>query len=516
MDAVFRSRGLVVALCAALMPAVATQATDTTQAPASASASGAMDPQARWFRQQLASAHALARGEQIEPADRAFVRLLDDPLLATLPAGEQRAALSTAGWMAIRQDQGARALSLFRRAVAAEDSDADDWYRIAMIELEEGRPEAGAVAFTEVVERWPELLPNVHERYVMQLVYRSRPGSPERVALLRALFDANWDARLGSASDAWYELAVEALDRGDADTARAAIARIASPEPMVRLRSEKRFDAVMPGEGWSTRPERAAQRAVEALGEQVALAPDDLEVRSHLASAMLLNGMNERVLEFTTRTLDEIAQAPPDEPAFANLDDHVWILNGRAIALRRLGRTDEALAELHRAAQLAEAGEQNVSQALNLGAFHCSLGRPDDALRAIDVVGAMSGYGRMVENGVRHCAALQKGDRGAARKALAYLREHRGDGELSYVEALLREGDLDTAAERVKALLSSSEHRGRTLRWLQQYMRPAPLPGDVATRAARETLLARTDVREAIDAVGRIGEYTLYLEESME
>jgi len=506
------SRALLVALGLAILPVGTAFPTDA----ADRAASGAVDSQAQWFRQQLASAHAMARAEQIEQADRAFARLVDDPQLATLPAAEQRAALSMAGWMAIHRDDAARALPLYRRALAADDSDPDDWYRVAMLERDADRPDAGAVAFTELVERWPQLLPNVEELQVLLLIHRSTTGSPERLAMLKALFNANWNSRLGGASEAWYALAVESMDRGDADTARAAIARIATPEPLIRLRSEKRFDTVMTGDGWSANAERAAQREVEALTQQAELAPDDLEVRSYLTSALLTAGLNDKALEATTHTLDAIAHAPPDDPAFKNLDDQVWLMNNRAIALRRLGHTDEALVELRRAAQLAEAGEQNVSQALNLGAFYCSLGRPDDALRAIETLGLMSGYGRMVEYGVRHCAAVQKHENGPARKALAYLRDNREDGPLAYVEALLRAGDMDAAAAQVKELLASSKHRGETLLWMQDSLRPAPLPGDVAARAARGALLARTDVHDAIAAVGRIAHYSLYLEGTMD
>ncbi|WP_342316219.1 hypothetical protein [Lysobacter sp. FW306-1B-D06B] len=478
---------------------------------------GATDPQQQWFRQQLAAAHALARANQAASAQQAFARVFDDPQFSSLEPAQQRAALSKAGWMAIQQDQGAQALALYRRALAQDDSDPDDWYRVAMLEMDMGRPDAGAVAFIEVVERWPDALPNVREQYILQLVYRSTTGSPERLALLQALLNANWRSRLGGEAEAWYELAVEAMDRGDTETARAVIRRIEAAKPLIRLRSDKRFDGAMAADSWSTNAERAAQRQVDALMQQMGATPDDLRVRSYLASALLTAGQNEQAIEMTTRTLDEIAAAPSGSPAFEDLDPQVWLMNYRAIALRRLGRTDEALAELQRAAQLTEGGEQNISQALNLGVFYCSLERPVDALRAIDVLGDdISGYGRMVEQSVRHCAALQKQDRRGARRALAYLRDHREDGELLYVSALLREGDVDQAAQRVRALLASPEDRGAVLGWMQDFLRPAPLPGDVAARAARDTLLARADVREALAPVGRIAHYELYLDDSMD
>src|SRR5688572_1294092 len=101
-----------------------------------------VDPQYQFLRQQLANAHAMARNDNFANADRAFSQVIGDPLFASLSQADQRTALSTAGWMAVKLDQLTRARDLYRRAAAYDDADPDDWYRLSLLELDEGRYES--------------------------------------------------------------------------------------------------------------------------------------------------------------------------------------------------------------------------------------------------------------------------------------------------------------------------------------------------------------------------------------
>lgn len=86
--------------------------------------------------------------------------------------------------------------------------------------------------------------------------------------------------------------------------------------------------------------------------------------------------------------------------------DRVWLMNNRAIALRRMERLDDAIAAFKTGSRLDGYGGPDVSQVLNLGSFLCLIGRPAEALQVIEPVGEMTGYGRMVQTAVHHCAAL--------------------------------------------------------------------------------------------------------------
>jgi hypothetical protein len=185
-------------------------------------------------------------------------------------------------------------------------------------------------------------------------------------------------------------------------------------------------------------------------------------------------------------------------------------MNNRAIGLRRLGRIEEAVAEIERASHLEEVGTTNVSQVLNLAAFYCDLGRPNDARRTIERVGPMSGYGRMVLGSVEHCAALQTGDRQAARRALDYLLSHRSDSEALLLAAFVHEGRLDDAARILIGQLDDPKSRGDALDFVQEFREGPELIGSRSLNANHDALMARNDVKAAIESVGRVGMHDVF------
>jgi len=476
----------------------------------------AADPDFRLYRQKLAAAHALARADQHAGADRALATLIADPKFGALSTSDQRATLSAAGWAAVKLDRLEDARDLYLRATAIGPEDPDDWYRLSTLEWDLKHVDASAAALTHFTERWPELLTNVDVDYLLRLVRELDPGSQTRLNLLQAMFDANWENKQGGASSVWFALALAQIERGDAEAAMAAIKRVVSPSHLIKLRSDKRFDALVTSDAWTFNVEHAARRQAEELQLQVSLDPSTLDKQVQLSYAMLTAGMNEEVIALADSAVAKIASAPADAPPFTDIGNQVWLMNNRAIALRRTGLVDEALAELLRGSQLDEDGQVNVSQALNLGQFYCSLNRPDEALAAIGKVGLMSGYGRLVQASVQQRAALQQGDAAGAARALAYIREHREDSQTLLLEALIEAGHLADAARAITELLTSPYERPELLEWLQEYRMAPVLPGDERARANRKALLARPDLQEAVMRVGRIQQYGIYGSYGME
>lgn len=502
------ARGLSLALVFAVAGASAQTPTDAETVGTLPRASA--DAETQRLRERLAEADALARAGNAAQAERAFAELTAQPGFAALPPDERRAALAAAGEAAIGIDQLARAAAFYRQAVQAHGS-PEDWYRLALIELDLDRPEASAQALIELVERWPETLPELDEGVLFRLQYRLEPGSDARLALLRALFDANWTSRTSDLSPAWLSLAEMLVERGRRDDARAVARRIAGPLQLVALRSDRRFDYMVRSDSPTFDVDNAARRQVETLREKAEAAPRSLDARTQLSYALLIAGRDAEALALLEETNRRIAAAPADQPPYDDMHEQVWLMNNAAIALRRSGRIDEAIAELERASRLNEEGAANVSQTLNLAAAYCSLARPDDALAALARTGErVTGYARMVAHSVRLCAARDRRDRDGERQALDYLREHRSDGAQVYLEALLRAQRLDEAAQLVAELLASTSDRLETLTGLQDYRRAEAMPGDVAVRQARAALLAREDVQAAIARVGRIERYAVY------
>lgn len=465
----------------------------------------AADPDARLYRQQLAAAHAWYQAGDFDRAGPAFARALDDPRFATLDAAERHALLSAAAWSRAQHRELESARDLYLRATSLVGTDPDDWYRLALVELDMGHHDAAAVAFTRLVEGWPELLVNLDPLALQSMLYGTEPDSPARLGMMQALFDANWRSAGGMESNVWYQLALRRVIRGERDLARAPIRRVTDPWSILHLRVDKRFDGLVDRDAWSFDVGLAAKRWVERLRQDSASTPDRLEPRVQLSYAMLTAGMHDELLALVDDTLAAITGAAPGKQPFVDLEQQAWLMNNRAIALRRLGRHDEALAELERASHLTEHGEPNVSQALNLGQFRCQLGRPEQALQAIAHAGDdISGYGKMVEASVRHCAALQLGDGAGAREALDYLEAHRDDGQIIYMEGLLNETRLDAAAEVLLELLDLPDERAGALALVQEYDADVPFPFNRKRDANLKALIARPEVRAAIDRVGRI------------
>jgi len=442
-------------------------------------------------------------------ASASLSALIDDTLFAMLEKPAQRMLVSAKALVTWRQGDAERARDLFKQATAIDGNEPDDWYRLAILESELGDRARSARYMTALVSRWPDLVNNLDPGLLSGYVYQGEADAAWRTGLMQALFDAGWDDRHNGVDDIWRELALAHLASGNAPAAAKAVGRITDPLITVKVRSDKRFDALTTSGDTPSSALDVAERRVEALRALVAESPKRVDLASTFTTALLIAGRHEEALSETTRLL--AATAAEDPSSFEKVDEKVWIMNNRAIALRRLGRIDEAAAEFQRASQLEELGTANVSQVLNLGAFYCDLGRPKDALRVVERVGSsMSGYGRMVLSGIRHCAALQDGNRQAASQELEYLAAHRSDSPTMVIEALLRAGRLDEAAAILIDRLEASEDRDSLLEFAQEFRRGPELPGTRILHANRRALLARADVKVAVERVGRMGVHEVF------
>lgn len=432
-----------------------------------------------------------------------------DPGFAALPAKDRRLAWAVLARIDMSARRYDRAAERLERANAADDADPDIWYWLAMVEDARGRPEAAARAFTELAERWPELLVNIDASEVYRLQSRLGEGSQAKLAFLQTLFDAKWDDPGGDASYLWYHLVRMRLERGEIGAARAAARRIVQPGAIIAMRSDRRFDPIVDREAWAFNPARAAERAVEAMRAKVDGRPDDLDAKVQLTYALLSAGDHAG----TIRLVDDALAAPEREDApDSRQQARAWLLNNRAVALYRLGRAQDALADMERARRLANVRGPNVSQTLNLGELHCTSGRAEDARRMADAIegGGISDYGRMFQARVRLCAAWLQQDAKGMRRAFETIRKGRTHAETIHLEALVMLGRLDEAAQALIGLLDSPKERAAMLETLQQYREVEPTPTLARLRAQREALLARDDVKAAIERVGRRERYEVY------
>ncbi len=470
-----------------------------------------VQPGVRTLRADITRAQSLYDERDHDGAGRLLDGVMRDPGFDALPADDRRLAWSVLARVDMSAQRYDRAGERLRRAIATDDSDPDVWYWLALSEHARGQHQAAADAFTELAERWPELLVNIDADEVYRLQSALPEDSPERLAFLQTLFDARWDDPGGDASFLWYHLARMRLARGETDAARSATRRIVQPGAIIAMRSDRRFDPIVDRDAWAFNPARAAERAVEAMRAKVDGRPDDLDAKVQFTYALLTAGDHAGTIRLVDAAL--AAPAPKDGGDDGSRDEaQAWLLNNRAVALYRLGRTQEALADMERARRLANTPGPNVSQTLNLGELHCASGRGEDARRMADAIegGGISAYGRMFQARVRLCAAWLRQDTKGMQRAFETIRKGRTDAETIHLEALVMLGRLDEAARVLIALLDSPKERAAMLEMLQQYREVEPTPTLSKLRAQREALLARDDVKAAIERVGRRERYDLY------
>lgn len=462
------------------------------------------------LHQRLAAAAQHFKDEAMAEAESGLAAVIGDPGFAQLEPALQQAALMMGGFSAMSMGKPEHARDRFAAAIPLDPDESESRIWLFALEADLGNTEAAAAHLIRVAKHWPERLDALEPGAIGHFVYGMNGAAALRLEVLQALFDSEWTHSGLGASDLWYELAVMRIDRGEVDAARAAVSRIARPLELIKLISDKRFDPIVDPHAAEFDIKRAAQRNVDDLRVLALLNPTRLDVEMELGYAMLMAGMHEEVIAAADGILAAIEQSSPDGEAFEDLEQKIWILNNRSIALRMLGRNNDAIAALERASKLSEDGQTNVSQALNLGTLYCELNRPDEALAAIGLLGEMSGYGRMVQARIQQCAALLTGDRATADRALTYLREHKADSASILLKALLHQGRMDEAAGLLIDQLTSRKSRGEMLLSIQQFEETPPLPGRVELDARRQELLARPDVRASIAKVGRVGRFELY------
>jgi len=437
-------------------------------------------------------------------AQAALDRLLASKEFVALDAASQQQALTMAAWTAVELGQPAQARDLYVRALEAAPPSPNIVYLLAWLESGLGNTAAAVHWVSHYFDAWPDQFKNIDSTFLASLAWNEKLPSDKRLAYLQVLFDAEWVKGEPTASRLWIDLAIARIERGEFDQARNVLARVDTSLEIVVLRSDRRFDGLIERDDPRWSAEQSAKRHVQRLQAALAAAPRvSGEMIVELGIAMYIAGMHAEWLEMAYPLL---ANTGNDSPLNSS-DSRAWVLDRVAWSETALGHTDKAVAALQQAIDLPEASGVNVSQRLNLGSYLCLIGRSDDALAMVETVGPMSGYGQMVQASIRHCVALSKQDRAAAKEALDYLREHAEQGPMATLDELLSAGHMDESAELYVRLIADAKTRTDVLLWSQTYLPPPEFPGAATERANRLRLLAREDVRAAIAKVGRVESY---------
>jgi hypothetical protein len=432
----------------------------------------------------------------------------------SLSQDDQYHALLKAAFVGLYHGDKKLGYSYLLRLTAMPQADQGVWHELMNAAYNLKHPDDSVRGLSMLAQRWPEEVPKLDERVVTSALgaIHSQPREKQLTSLW-ALYQAQFKLKWGyEPSSAWRDLTL-LLVEGDRQTDAADVAgHINSSKILMTMRSDRRFDAVV-----AMRPERfdVESAARQELRFAQALSdgnPQLLDLKVDVVVSLQRLRDYGAMLAAADELKAEIASTNFPRRLYTDYDDkYRWLLNERAMALERLGRTDEAVTELQTASRLSEEGAKNVSQVINLGALLCRLNRPREALTAIADVGPVSEQGGAEMEVVRLKAALQLKDDAQAAKSLEFLQNIRASQPEKYEIGLVLMGQMDRAAQSLIIRVRDPAKRQDAFELVQNF---PPLPSAKFEQDNDEEwrlLVTRFDVQSAINEVGRAGSYHLEL-----
>jgi hypothetical protein len=439
----------------------------------------------------------------------AFERLLADPRLSTLDTVRRSDTWLSAAIVAGQQNQQALAEERLRTALSINPRNALARLTLAGNQLVDKQVDAAAdnvILALDNSEGAAEL-----DKDMVWHLDRSLTDSPaRRRALLQALFDHGWKSDGIEPASLWVALATLQLEAGQQDKVAATLERVDEPLPLVKLRSDRRFDRYVQRGGSRFDPEASAQRHIDRLRVETMLSPGINDVAVQLSYALLVAGQPQEVIGMT-QTLADVATKSTTQPSEEQARSVGWMLDVRSRAQRQLGQSDAAVDTQMLAVRMAEPSGLSDQQ-FGLANLYISLHRPALARQTVKDLADLNAYGEGARQLIELVAALQLKDAAAAQRARDALFARRDDATAHYMASLVADGRLDAAAALLTTRLADPLERGDALLELQE-LRMAPLlPGELETHARWEQFVQRADVKAAVRRVGRMDSYALYNE----
>jgi tetratricopeptide (TPR) repeat protein len=462
-------------------------------------------------RQMLKTAFVAAAAKDNATAYNAVLEAINDPGFPTLEPATQHAALELAYVSAFGAKEFAQAHQFASRASALPQQSIEDWqYRLsASARINNYRDEA--ICITSMLAlRGVESAGLTTE--AVRRAYRDT-RSPEfseaRRQMLVALYDRRWRPTDGaSASDMWRSLSLLLLESNDAAKAAQVVSLIDEPTDVIAMRADLRYKPLLKSPYFESDPHQAARARIRVLRAHLAGHPRSLAALMLLTHALLTSREDDEALSLTTEADLKIVNSQAGSPPFDDIEqNHRWILNAKAGALRNLGRFEDALVELRRAVDLPHK-DDTVSQPINLALLLCELDRPLEAIEALPKMEDASDYGNALLAFVELTAAVERGEPDAVRVHLQYLRDHQGVSPSTFQKALLIAGEFSEAEAVLLSRLSDPEKRTDALVELQTYSERKLPPRARAWHAEYEKLKTATSIRQAATRVGTLGRYT--------
>jgi tetratricopeptide (TPR) repeat protein len=407
------------------------------------------------------------------------------------------------------------AADAIREACASSASDGADWSLRVMISAEVDDVDL-ANSLVVISEKYPANLSRLWDPFLLQQLYHLAQLPDRNIGLraLKALFAAHWKpTRIDpdAVDELWLLLILADLKDNDLPAAKAVAAAIGSPNTLIKMISDKRFDAVVAADPAHYDIGAAAAAALERAKARRGANPQLLEPVDALAQALMRLDRNDEALAAIDAAL---AAAHKDENAFVDTDYALpWVTERRGALLVKLGRKDDDVAERQQAAALPERGTDNVSQTLNLAQKLNNLGRPREALATLKKVPStqMSGYGRMAYEAQRACAYAQLKDKENFSGAMLYLKKNAVEAPQVTMQAYTCAKDEDGLAAEMIVMLDNPDTRLNMLFELQDFRGPKGSALDDAEDDWALKVQRRADVQAAIARTGRVQNFPIRL-----
>jgi tetratricopeptide (TPR) repeat protein len=290
-------------------------------------------------------------------------------------------------------------------------------------------------------------------------------------------------------------------DSGRAADAAKAVAGTDDPRVLMYVAGDRRFS-----EAWSSKARFdwiALEEATLARARaDIEAAPEKLSpVRDMLSSLRALGRYDEAI-----QAGQAYRARLQDGEEFSDREEQGdWILILLAQSLLDTGDVKEGEAVFNEAIGVDDGGEPATDARMNWAGRLLDLSRPRDVLKVLDGLDLdyVTDYGKAWIDSQRACA-LNDLDQKAAAAMLETLRARKEENPGALSQALLCMNRLDEAAALLIWRLQTPEHRSGGLDPFWAAKAPPVIPPWLATfEARRQAVIARPDVRAALDKVGR-------------
>jgi len=462
---------------------------------------------------QLAEAMNLVKREDWPKARAALQALIEDKEFSGLSSDTQYHILWTAGRVFGDHGQLQRGDEYLARAAAMPQSNFDDLMAQIRSAAKLGNKAETVSTLTSIAQRYPGRISSLKIEWIVAVVRQARQlPTGQRLALYRSLYAAHWKLQWNfEPSYLWIELTRLLLENGEQEAAVDVSSHVTGVYDLIAMRVDRRFDSIVAAHPAQFDIDAAAARELKELQSASEKAPRSLALKETLIDTLRRQRQYAESLAAADSLVTELKSTTSPEKAYEDYEKtNPWILNEREIALTRVGRWDDALAQLTAASHLSEDNDGNISQIINLAQLYCDLSRPKEALKTLGRLEAKpSPYGVMQVEYVKLDAATLSADKAQIARSLQYLEDHREDAPETYEDAQVLVNDPDRAAKFLIERLQDVNQRRVALLSVQTYGSWRKTARMIEFDARRRSVLARADVQEAIQKVGRVESYQL-------